>query len=418
MRWFVFNFLILTLSLSSLAQTGRDVQLRPIGPSGDRSTIEFRGVSPGGFDLKMWQAGNLHLVPDARSPMLEPLPGKFRNIYAPSAVQTPDGWRLFYGAWDGLETGNDHLYSLQTRDFLEFTNRQMLIQPGSFQHICNVSAVATSVEAYAMFGTLYPDENGLNKPAVFMSRDGKSWNDQPAPYTVQRSDIISIAGYDKYRDADINGMNVMLLDGNKFHIYFANFKDFGHIYRATSSDGHNYVLDGNVLNEHLAPNDVKKFQMDKAPASSWYLMGLHMNTQQLWYSLSNDPMKFPPARKLFDHLDDSDRYIVSVGFVVQGSQDRLGRILLGVLYGAGAKPSLDANRIFARWLQKRLVIVSDEKALEVTQSLGPYRQVLKVEPGKKLTGRIDVYAEDGRTLIGSTETVNIQAGRAYAIAIQ
>src|SRR5439155_17060179 len=159
---------------------------------------------------------------------------------------------------------------------------------------------------YAMFGTLYPDEKGLNKPAFFFSRDGKAWNDSPSPYTVQKKDIVSITGYDKYPDADINRMNVILFEDNKFRIYFADFKNFGHVFRATSNDGHNYIFDSKVLDGHFAPNDVKKFRVGD---QDWYLMGLHLNTRHLSYTVSTDPLNFPPARKLFEHQDDSDAYM-------------------------------------------------------------------------------------------------------------
>jgi hypothetical protein len=171
------------------------------------------------------------------------------------------------------------------------------------------------------------------------------------------------------------------------------------------------VMDGG----NFAPNDIKKFRVAD---QNWYLMALHMNGSKLWYTLSTDPLHFPAPKTLLDHAGKSDNYIVAVGLVVQGGQEFPNRRLLGVLYGAGAAPTLDANRIFARWLQKRLVFVTPDKKIEVTQSLGPSRQVLSVAPGSNLTGHFDVYAEDARTLIGSTQTVTISAGRAYVIAIQ
>src|SRR5690242_3898830 len=114
MKYFAIFLFAAILPPSGLAQTFHPIVLRPVASDVAPDQIEFLGVSPGAFNLTMWQTGHLHLVADARSPMLEPLSGKFRNIYAPSAVQTPDGWRLFYGAWDGIDTGNDHLYSVET----------------------------------------------------------------------------------------------------------------------------------------------------------------------------------------------------------------------------------------------------------------------------------------------------------------
>ncbi|HCA47496.1 MAG TPA: hypothetical protein DEP45_09130, partial [Armatimonadetes bacterium] len=49
--------------------------------------------------------GTLNLTCDVRAPLLEPLEGPFRNTHAPSAVRTEDGWLIYYGALDGVESG-------------------------------------------------------------------------------------------------------------------------------------------------------------------------------------------------------------------------------------------------------------------------------------------------------------------------
>ena len=86
--------------------------------------VEVSGVESGEFSPVMWQAGTLNLLPDLHSPLLEPRSGKYRNIYAPSAVETPAGYRLFYGAWDGVPSGNDRIYSARTdASFQEFSDR-------------------------------------------------------------------------------------------------------------------------------------------------------------------------------------------------------------------------------------------------------------------------------------------------------
>src|SRR5690348_10305562 len=79
-------------------------------------TIEIRGVGADEFNPEIWRDRTLHFVPDARSPILSPREGKFRNIYAPSIVEAKDGWRIFYGGWDGVPTGNDRIYTATTRD--------------------------------------------------------------------------------------------------------------------------------------------------------------------------------------------------------------------------------------------------------------------------------------------------------------
>ena len=88
-----------------------NVSVKMIGGQAEFGTMEIHGVGAGDFDAQLWQDGKLNLVPDSRSPLIAPrLTGLYRNIYAPSIVDTGDGWRVFYGAWDGVDSGNDRIY--------------------------------------------------------------------------------------------------------------------------------------------------------------------------------------------------------------------------------------------------------------------------------------------------------------------
>src|SRR5215213_9913663 len=111
---------------------------------------------------------------------------------------------------------------------------------------------------------------------------------------------------------------------------------------------------------------MKKLNAGAGAGDARYLMGLHLNTGQLWYTLSRDGLKFPPIQTLFAHESDADAYMVAVGFIMAGEQEKLGSRVLGALYGAGAASSLDANRIFARWLQKKVVLSGDKNQIELT----------------------------------------------------
>src|SRR5690606_7012662 len=77
-----------------------EVTLEPVEADVPARTVEIHGVGAGAFNPQHWQDGTLHLLPDARRPLLAPREGQWRNIYAPSAVEVDDGWRLFYGGWD------------------------------------------------------------------------------------------------------------------------------------------------------------------------------------------------------------------------------------------------------------------------------------------------------------------------------
>jgi hypothetical protein len=376
--------------------------------------VEVGGVEAGAFHPAIWQAGTLNLLPDLRSPLLEPRSGKYRNIYAPSAVETPDGYRLFYGAWDGVPSGNDRIYSTTTdANFQGFANRHAIIAPGSYIHVCNVNALRSDDGTFSLFATVYPIAS-LNKPAFFQSdATGTNWNGLAGePYTVQARDIIEVTGY-PYAKSDINGMNVMLQEGKSRRLYFGDFGNPGGTFRATSADGTHFAFEAKVLAGPGAVNDVKKFRVGK---TDYYLMGLHENGRRLWQTVSTNGLLFPAPRMLLTNLDNADAYIVALGWVTHGSQETPGRKVLGVLYGAGAVSGLNENRIFARWLQKRVVFVaSDGTRIPGAKALGPDRQLLALPGNSSVTGSFEVYAEDGVTSLGASAAQTVRLGQAYQL---
>jgi len=394
------------------AASAANLKLTPTGETTDAGFVEITGVEAGEFNPAIWQAGTLNLLPDIRSSIIEPRPGKFRNIYAPSIVETREGWRVFFGAWDGVPSGNDRIYSLLTKDFLSFTDRHTVIEHGVFQHVCNVTAVSTSRRGFALICTAYPDARGLNKPAFFSSPDGKTWNGSSAPYTATSNDLVRIHGYEKFADADINGMNVLLREDERFQLYFCNFKDFGRVYRASGTNGKDFQFEGVALPGGIAVNDVKKFRVG---STNWYLMGLHMNMDRTWFSLSSDGMNFAPMQPLFTNASPAERYIVAVGWVTSGAQEKGGRRLLGVLYGAGAVSALNQNRIFARWLQPRIVLHGEDGKTSIgATARGPERQLIPIR-GKEWVGDLQLFDESGRELLGELKQTRLESGKVYRL---
>jgi len=376
--------------------------------------VEVTGVEAGAFDPRIWQEGTLNLVPDLRSPLLAPRDGKFRNIYAPSAVETPGGYRLFYGAWDGVPSGNDCIYTATTdAGFREVSNRHAIIVPGSYIHVCNVNALGSAAGAFTLLATVYPVKE-LNKPAFFMSDNtGTNWNGlRGEPYTVQARDVVAMDGY-AYTNADINGMNVLLQEDGAYRLYFGDFRSGGGTYRATSRDGRHYTFETKALAGPGLVNDVKKFRVG---AATYYLMGLHENGRRLWQTVSTNGLAFPPARTLLTNLGQADAHIVALGWVTRGPQESPGRKLVGVLYGAGPVPSLDRNSIYGRWLQKRVVFAdNDGTRVPGTSALGPGRQLLGLPDDKLRSGRFEVYAEDGVTLLGVSEKQSVRRGQTFQL---
>jgi hypothetical protein len=259
-----------------------------------------------------------------------------------------------------------------------------------------------------------PANSDRNTPLVFESPDGIHWNGSPAPHVATLNDRIAIDGYPNSADADINGMNVLFRENDRYFVYFGDFRNFGQVHRASGDDARHVQYEGPVLTGRFAVNDVKKFISWNR---SWYLMGLHMNGPDLTYALSTDPAQFQETHTLFSHAGAEDRYIVAIGWVTRGDQETTGRHLLGVLYGAGPVSSLDRNRIFARWLQKRFVFQPKGGSLmEGREALGPDRQRLELSRPGKVEGMLFVYAEDGETLLAESPVI-LEAGRAYRVSI-
>lgn len=311
----------------------------------------FTGVSAGVFHPDMLSSEHMHWVSDGTRPILTPREGQFRNIYAPSLIHEEGQWAVYYGGWDGIDQGNDKIYRTTTQDFRTFGPRRIVIENGNFQHVCNVNALRLE-GSHLLTCTSYPDSFDRNKPiAIHINADSST-----QPITATPEHQVDISGYPDYRNADVNGMSVMLRDEEVFRMYFCDFKEFGRIYHAQGSEPHKLAYTGVATKGRMAVNDVKI--MRGADGTKRYLMGLHMNHSNIYASVSDDPTSFPVPRVIATSDGDDDKYIVAVGWVVEPGAR--GDRLLGMLYGAGAVSVLDKNRIFAKWLQKKPVPLDAE----------------------------------------------------------
>lgn len=387
-------------------------QLQEVQGQVPADTLEIRGVSAGSFNPNYWQQNRLNWVPDVRTPMFAPLTtGPNRNIYAPWPLEQAAGWRMFYGGWDGTSTPFDQIYSVTTTDFLSFDNRDHVIGNGEFLNVNNVNVQELSDGSLHMICTGGQAANaGGDKPLYFSSPDGTTRNGTLEPYSAQVTDIISIQGYAPFSSGNFNGSNVLLRDNGTWVLYFKDWNDFGTTYRATAATLPNFQLQGVALKTNDFVNDVKKFVVN---GQSWYLMGLvgADPKQSIFFSLSNDGIAFDAQRVLFHNLSAQDLYIVALGFVTRGGQ------VSGLLYGASAVETLDQNRIFARWLQKKVVITDSSSAQYSPQGgYGPDRQWFQTPPSGLLQGTISVYAEDGVTPLAAG-SVNLSAGKAYLLVL-
>jgi len=375
-------------------------------------TIEIQGLSAGDFNPAYWQQNTINWVPDVREPMFTSLTtSPYQNIYSPFAVQQSGGWRMFYGGWDGSDTPNDRIYSVTTSDFLTFSNRILVIDNGALQEVNDVNVQQGSDGSLHMMctGATY---DGRNWPTYFSSPDGVVWNGTPEPYQAQLSDIVNIQGYSDYQAGGFNAGNVLFRETSDWELYFYdNFGAIAQIYRATGTSPQVVQYQSVALQTGADPNSVNKFVVG---GQTWYLMGLMSNAPQLWYSLSNDGLTFAPTQTLFTNLSSLDTSMDTVSFVTKGSQ------VLGTLYGANTGTpdnQLSDNAIFARWLQKKLVITDSSGVQYFAQgSYGPDRQWFQLNPLTPLEGTMVVYAEDGLTPLGSN-VVNLVGGKSYRLSV-
>lgn len=390
--------------------------------------VEIQGVGAGPFNPAFWEQNRLNWVPEIRVPLLAPrLGGVFRNIYAPSAIEEGRGWRFFYAAWDGIESGTDRLYSAFTPDFIDFYDRHTIIHNGEFVHVSNVNAQRLEDGSIRMYATAWPDSRKRNWIVHFHSPDGKTWNGSPAPYHARLKDTVTINGYNPDK-IDLNGANVLLHDGGKYKAYFTNWRDRGKLYWAKGDQPGTINFGGPALETQHAVNDVKKFNV---AGKDWYVMALHQKgdvgpsqneVNRLWFSLSDNGTAFGPERPMVKARGEADRNIFSVGFVAR--RDRI----LGVLYGAGPSHRSNRNQIFGYWLQRRVTLVADRAGhgavYEAEGALGPDRVLIKLPPmlpplgdgpvSGAFEGTLEIYAEDGHTPLGG-RPVSLKPGNVYRI---
>ena len=128
------------------------------------------------------------------------------------------------------------------------------------------------------------------------------------------------------------------------------------------------------------------------------------------YSLSNDGKQFGMEQTMFGGSNTLDQYPTTPAFLTKGDQ------ILGVLYGGNSVDLLNAqDQIFARWLQKR-VVITDESGTQYSAQggYGPDRQRFMMPQSGSLQGTIAIYEEDGITPLAKGP-VNVSGGKAYRL---
>jgi hypothetical protein len=414
-----------------------------VGNDGARDSLTLKGVGAGAFDparMSNW----LH---DIRAPLIAPNPGGTcpGNIYAASAVDNGGAVNVFFGGWDGVSSCHDSVsVAVTADDWQTFGLHVPVVATGGEKHVNNPSALKLPDGSFAMLYTQLPNGSPpQNKPGFSTSADGVAWS----PSAGGAAQAVGMSGYPGWGAADVNGGNVLVhsADKSQWHMYFVDFNNHSssvlHAVADAAAGGGgappDFVYQGVAVQKPgKVVNDVKRI-------NGHWLMGLHSNSQQTYASVviadehgggggggghsynsstgtgagsDAPPSSWPDARVLFSHLNDADKYMVSIGFVV----DQTSTVLRGAVYGAGAIPQLDNNRVFAAWLQRRAVFRSSDNATvwgvgDAARPRGP-EAVELLTGAPSLVGNFYLYDSDYAnasregTLLAVSPTVTIAPG--------
>jgi hypothetical protein len=345
---------------------------------------------------------------DDRGVVIAPAIGLYRNIYAPQAVNTGGAsWTVYFGGWDGeiVATPNDQISVTTTDDnFGTFGAHALAIGNGSYVHCNNDSVLQLGPNDWRMVYTTY--DGTLNKPGYATSNDGVHWT----PSSGNAAYLLDMAGYSNWAAADVNGGNAIFRDpSGTWHLYFVDFSASspGGVQHATSADGVHYVYQGQALATTVVPQDLKAFTY---AGTMYYVGAYHLNTQKVWTTVSTSLTSLGSLTEAFPNEGAADQYIVAAGIV----QDRTR--VEGILYGASSVPTLDANQIYASWLQKKVVFQnSDVRWGDIERGFGPDGVRVSLAAGDSLeTGKFYVYDSDGTTLLYTSPTVTLREGDTWS----
>ncbi len=367
--------------------------------TGDR--LEVRNVGSGSFTNPS-ELGNW--VYDARNPLITP--GSGDNIYAPSVVRSDTGWNIYFGGWDTTPINDEISMTTSSDDFMTFGDHSLQIASGSQDHVNNVCVVKTETDEWKMMFTSLPfGSPPRNKPMVATSTNGVNWT----PSEGDTSALLTMSGYTDasnaaWTAADVNGGNHFLYENGTYHMWFDDFKNLK-VHYATSTNFKDFTYQGVALDELRICNDAKAFSYG---GLRHYLWAYHLNNNKVWYSTGTAVTSPSASKVLFSSHGAGDAHIVAPCFVTDGTR------LYGALYGAGADQSLTKNRIFAKWLQKKVIFQTTNLATlggSASQSYGPDRQQLEMDPAQTVvTGNFRIYDTDGVSLLYVSSQVTIRKG--------
>jgi len=364
------------------------------------NTNEIRGTSASAFNpnhLAEWHF-------DVRKPLLDA-----PNIYAPSIVKdNGSNWKIFYGGWDYANSTHDNIYNVQSNDnFSTFTNKSLVVSNLPYKHANNASVIKDN-NKWKMLYTVLKDTIPNNRNTTFYgtSDNGLIWNFN---YEISMSNynILVNNTIHTWQNADVNGSNVLFKDdAGLYHMYFINYDipNF-HVFHATSPDFINYNYVGIAQEKTMIPNDLKSFQFNNQKK---YLLASHLNNDKIELTLSDNLNSFPvnPNKILSEDPDNpNDQYITSVGLISDNN------ILMGLMYGASSNSQLMDNKIYAAWLQKKVIFKNNFVQWgDRENAYGPDTTLLYLDSQVE-TGKFYIYDEGTGTIpIFESPEVTMKSG--------
>eukprot|EP00483_Globobulimina_turgida_P001585 UN01587 len=276
-------------------------------------------------------------------------------------------------------------------------------------HVNHPNCIKINESHWNMVYTVLPLNSNLNKPGYSTATTGIDWT----PNAGNSNYMITMKNYPyDWANADVNGGNVIYYDHNThmYHLYFIDFKQESthSVFHATSNNLRDFTYQNIAVNEAMrVVNDMRKI-------NNYYVMGLHMNTQQVWYSVSTDLTQFPSTKVLFKNMNDADQYITSMGWIVNDKQNTL----MGALYGASKISALDENSIYCVWLQKQVLFSNNQTTWgigDASRSYGPNNVMIDTNAAQA-TGKLYLYdsdyvdINDRGTLIYESPVITVSEG--------
>jgi hypothetical protein len=375
-------------------------KMRFVSNQGSLAKVQVQGsVGSGSFNpskLSVWHR-------DVRYPLFTADQGG-DNIYAANVVDNSGVWQVYFGGWNNTILHDRIWMKTSSDDFGTLPAATMVFSNGAYYHVNNPSVVKVGSNWRMLYtnGNISPFGNFTGYAT---SSNGTSWT----PSASSTSCLVVINGYPQ-AGSDINGSNVIFYEGGVYSLYFCDWQQKISpfcIRYATSTDGVNFTYVKAAQNEGRVPNDIKSFTYN---GTTHYMLLTHFNAGDIRFAVSTDKTAFGLSTVLCNSYGSLDKYIVSVGAVVRGNR------LYGVLYGASTKSSLDDNKIFATWLQKKIKFISSYEAVGFELAYGPDAIQADMAAGVNAleTGRFYVYDSDGTTLLYTSPQVTIRRGDVWS----